>query len=161
MSESMYGFMFLIVGLIAAALLLFFGSMTSKDERDYYILKEAMQGAMMDSVDDNAYQVGLTQEEVDKNKDSIKCQSGVPGTIRIVKEQFIENFVRRYTDSTRAANGYTIKFYKVQECPPLVSIRVISKESTTFIQRVVGANDDSKKDSFIVNNLSAILESRN
>lgn len=161
MSESMYGYLFLILGIFAAAILLLFGSLSVKDEQNYYLLKEVTEAAMLDSVDKIAYEVGLTQEEVDNNE-SVLCVSGKPGTIRIIKEQFVENFTRRFAEVVGINADYTIKFYDIDECPPKVSVRIISNQNYSWLRRVMtgefNLDEDNKE---IINDLNAILESKN
>ncbi len=160
MSESMWGYLFIMLGIVAAVLLLFFGSVNSKNELDYYALKEVTQNAMLDSVDDVAYQVGLSQAEVD-TIDTIDCESGKPGTIRIITEKFIENFARRYAEIAHSGYEYTIGFYKIQECPPKVSIRVQSKENYSLLRNVLrGRGTGGTEEKIITNDLSAILETK-
>lgn len=160
MSESMWGYLFIILGIVAAALILFFGSVNTKNEQDYYGLKEVTQNAMLDSVDKVAYQVGLSQNEVDKIK-TIDCESGKPGTIRIVTEKFVENFARRYAEIAQKNFEYTIGIYKVQECPPKVSIRVQSKENYSFLRSILkGRRAEANEEKIITNDLTAILETK-
>ena len=85
MSETVWGFLFLMLGLIAAGILLLFGTINTKNEQDYYALKEATQNAMLDAVDDAAYHVGLVEAEVQGNP-AIHCKSGVVGTVRIITD---------------------------------------------------------------------------
>ena len=48
------------------------------------------------------------------------------GEIRINREKFVENFIRRYAESASMSREYNIKFYDINEKPPKVSIRVSS-----------------------------------
>ena len=121
MSTSTWGYLFLLLGIFAAAILLFFGNISSKNEQNYYLLKETTQNAMLDSVDKVAYQVGLTQEEVNNIK-TIDCASGQPGTIRIITERFVESFARRFSESVANNKNYKIQFYEINECPAKVSV---------------------------------------
>ena len=135
MSTSTWGYLFLLLGIFAAALLLFFGNISSKNEQNYYLLKETTQNAMLDSVDKVAYQVGLTQEEVDNIK-TIDCASGQPGTIRIITERFVESFARRFSESVANNKNYKIQFYEINECPAKVSVKVTSTESYSWLRRL-------------------------
>lgn len=163
MSSSMWGYLFLILGIIAAALLLLFGGINTKDENNYYILKEATQNAMLDSVDNVAYHVGLTQEEVDQNSDIISCKSGVSGTVRIISEKFVENFARRYAEVAPTNYTYRVEIYDIQECPAKVTLRVISKQNYSWVKRLLTrevSGKEAEEEAFIVNDLSAILETK-
>ncbi len=159
MSESMWGYLFILLGLIAAVLLLFFGTVNTENEQDYYGLKEVTQNAMLDSVDNVAYHVGLTQDEVTNNP-TIHCNSGVSGTVRIITEKFVENFARRYAEIAQDNWEYTIKIYDIQECPPKVSLTVESKENYSALRRAFrgSRNGDDDETKIITNKLTAILE---
>ena len=159
MSSSMWGYLFLFLGIMAAALLLLFGSINTKNEQDYYLIKEVTQNAMLDSLDNNAYIAGLEQDEVDK-VDTIMCASGNPGTIRIVTEKFVENFARRFAEVALDNQSYRIEFYDIIECPAKVTLRVISKEDSSWVRRIFRGSDSSTDEVLIVNDLSAILESK-
>jgi len=158
----MWGYLFLVLGIMAAALLILFGNINTKNEQNYYLLKEVTQNAMLDSVDEAAYKVGLTSDEV-KNIDSIHCVSGKPGTIRIVTEKFVENFTRRFADSAKVNNNYNYKiiFYDIVECPAKVSLKVVSTENYSWVRRLFrGEGSIDTDNTNIVNELSAILETR-
>lgn len=157
MSESMWGYLFLVLGIAAAALLILFGSISTKNEQDYYFLKEITQNAMLDSVDEAAYKVGLTQEQVE-NINTIDCVSGKPGTIRIVTERFVENFARRFSEVATLDQEYRIEFYEIQECPAKVSLKVKSREDYTWVDKLFGGEDGGT--AIIENSLSAILETK-
>lgn len=159
MSSSMWGYLFLFLGIMAASLLLLFGSINTKNEQDYYLIKEVTQNAMLDSVDNNAYIAGLEQDEVDK-VDTIMCASGNPGTVRIVTEKFVENFARRFAQVALDNQDYRIEFYDIIECPAKVTLRVISKEDSSWVRRIFRGDDNSTDEVLIVNDLSAILESK-
>ena len=158
MSTSMWGYTFIIVGLMAAFLLILFGGINTKGEQNYYLIKESMQNAMLDSVDENAYKVGLEQSEVD-SVSTINCESGKPGTVRIVTEKFVENFTRRFAESANLSQEYRIEIYDIQECPAKVSLKVISKENYTWIKRFF-TGDTKNEETLIVSELSGILESK-
>ena len=160
MSESMWGYLFLFLGLMAAALLILFGGINTKNETNYYLLKEVTQNAMLDAVDDVAYKVGLTQEEVD-NIDTINCVSGKPGTIRIVTEKFVESFARRLAEVAPSKGEYKIEFYEINECPAKVSVKIISQQDYSWVKRLFtrDASIDTEKTD-IVNKITAILETK-
>lgn len=158
MSETMWGYLFMMLGVIAAALLLFFGAVNTENEQDYYALKEATQNAMLDSVDNVAYHVGLSQDEVNGNP-TIHCNSGVSGTVRIITEKFVENFARRYAEIAKSNLEYTIKIYDIQECPPKVSLLVESKENYSALRKVFrGEQKTEDETKIITNKLTAVLE---
>lgn len=161
MSTSTWGYLFLLLGIFAAAILLFFGNVSSKNEQNYYLLKETTQNAMLDAVDKVAYQVGLTQKEVDEIN-TIDCVSGQPGTIRIITERFVESFARRFSESVANNKKYTIQFYEINECPAKVSVRVTSTESYSWLRRLFRGESAQAEveEANIVNQLTAILETK-
>lgn len=157
MSESMWGYLFLVIGILAAALLILFGNINTKNEQNYYSLKEVVQNAMLDSFDKEAYDKGLTHSQV-INSSTINCAEGIIGTIRINKDEFVENFARRYAQVANINTNYTIKIFDIQECPAKVSVSIESKENYSWVRKLFrGSGDDEV---VIVNDLSAILETK-
>ena len=80
-------------------------------ELDYYLVKETTESAMQDAID---------VEYLRQN-----------GLIRIDKERFAENFLRRFADSVDLTRGYNIKIYDINEVPPKVSVKI---DSNTVLQ---------------------------
>lgn len=163
MQSSVWGYLFLILGLLGIVLINLFGNITVSNEDMYYILKEVTEASMIDSVDYQAYRVGVGYDGVTEktDSDSMHCISGVPGTIRIVKEKFVESFVRRFAKSVTNNRDYKISFEDIDECPPKVSVKVVAKEPYKLLGNLFGSNDevDYETDSAeVVNTLSAILE---
>ena len=72
------------------------------------------------------------------------------GTIRIYREKFVENFIRRYAESVSTTREYTIKFYDINELPPKVSLSVTSG--------VVGVGCSTQMTFDLQNMIDAILE---
>ena len=130
MKESFWGVMIFTFGVIAIILVYFFQSMTNTDEHNYTLLKEATEGAMIDAIDLAYYRTN--------------------GTVRIDQEKFVENFIRRFAESTQLSRTYVIKIYDVSEVPPKVSLQVSSTEDTNVTGEIMEFD--------IVNRLDAILE---
>lgn len=165
MQSSVWGYLFLVLGLIGIVLINLFGNITVSNEDMYYILKEVTEASMIDAVDYQAYRVGVGYDDVteETDPDSMHCIAGIPGTIRIVKEKFVESFVRRFSKTATNNRNYKITFEDIDECPPKVSITVTAKEPLTLLSKVVGKSDkvNYETDSAeIVNTLSAILEDK-
>ena len=137
MSTSMYGYLFIFLGIMAAALLLLFGNINTKNEENYYLLKEVTHNAMLDSVDRDAYGVGLDSNKSLKNS---SCPYSVPGTVRIVTDAFLESFTRRWAEVASTNKTYKIEVFDIQECPPKVSLRVISTENYSWVRRIFNGN---------------------
>ncbi len=98
-------------------------------ELDYYLLKETTEAAMQDAIDVEYYRQN--------------------SLIRMDKEKFVENFVKRFANSVDSTRSYNLKFYDINEVPPKVSVKVDSK--------TVLAVDGSQAD--ISTTYSALIES--
>ena len=132
MKESFWGIFVITVGVVCVFLIYMFQDITNTDEHNYTLLKETTEGAMIDAVDLAAY----------RNE----------GIIRIDREKFVENFIRRFAEDASLSKSYLISIYDVNEYPPKVSIRVSS---------VAGGADALSGDIMnftIMNQLDAILE---
>ena len=131
MKESFWGYLVILMGVISIAFIFFFQRVTNTDEHNYHLLNEVTEAAMFDSVNIGEYRA--------------------TGAIRIDREKFVENFIRRFAQSASLARTYEIKIYDVNETPPKVSIEVKSTEAGN----VTG---DEQINFDIVNRLDAILE---
>ena len=109
MKESFWGYLVILMGVISIAFIFFFQRVTNTDEHNYHLLKEVTEAAMFDSVNIGEYRA--------------------TGAIRIDREKFVENFIRRFAQSASLARTYEIKIYDVNETPPKVSIEVKSTEA--------------------------------
>lgn len=125
----------LLAGLLSLTGIYYVLDGTIINEEDYHGLKEAMEAAMVDAIDIDYYQK--------------------TGEIKIIKEKFVEDFTRRFVNTTKyGKKGYTIEFYDIIESPPKASI-IITGHSGSF--RLTLDNDDySSYD--ILNRLDAILK---
>lgn len=95
----------MILGIIGVSIILLFQQLTTTNENDYYLLKEITEAAMVDSIDISYYRE--------------------TGKLKIVREKFVENFTRRFAESTLIiGTKYTIKFFDIMEEPPKVSVRI-------------------------------------
>ena len=130
MKDSFWGIFIISVGIITMVIIFFFQELTTTDEQIYTLLRETTESAMYDAID---YGV-LTQSK----------------TIKINREKFVENFVRRFAQNATLANTYVIEIYDVNEKPPKVSIKVSTKENTNLASEILEFD--------IVNKLDAILE---
>lgn len=130
MKESFWGVAVVGIGIVAIFLIYFFLNITTTDEHNYHLLKETTEAAMYDALDLAAYRES--------------------GTIRIDREKFVENFLRRFAESASLSKTYQIDILDVNEEPPKVSIRVSSAEFTAVTGEVMEFE--------ISNTLDAILE---
>ncbi len=130
MKDSFWGIFIITVGIITMVIIFFFQELTTTDEQIYTLLRETTEAAMYDAID---YGV-LTQSK----------------TIKINREKFVENFVRRFAQSATLQNTYQIDIYDVSETPPKVSLKVSTKKSTTATNEVITFD--------LINKLDAIME---
>ena len=123
----------IVLGIFGLFIILLFSEITVSNEQDYYSLKEAAEAAMIESVDIAYYRL--------------------TGDIKIVKEKFVENFTRRFTETSTFGQGnYQIDFYQISETPPKVSIRILDKTTDYSIY-----NYDSENYN-ILNEITSILD---
>ena len=132
MKESYWGYGLILLGILVIGVMLLVNSSTTGTTQDYYMLKEVTQASMIDAVDYSYYRLY--------------------GDIRISKQKFIENFIRRFSENTNISKNYDVNFYDIYEVPPKVSVRVTSA-SNSFN---VGHESDTSLD--LVNEIDAILE---
>ncbi len=122
----------ILIGIFGVSIILLFQNVTTTNENDYYLLKEVTEAAMIDAIDISYYRE--------------------TGDLKIVKEKFVENFTRRYAESTLlVSGGYDIYFYDIMETPPKVSIFI---DTNVGRFSVVGNVNDYN----VQNKLDAILE---
>ncbi|HIS90551.1 MAG TPA: hypothetical protein IAC20_02675 [Candidatus Faecisoma merdavium] len=129
MKESFWGAAVVAIGVITIFFILFFQSITNTDEHNYHLLKEATEAAMYDALDLASY----------KNE----------GVIRIDREKFVENFLRRFAESATLSNTYKVEIYDVNETPPKVSIKVSSSEQTNLTGEVLEFDISNKIDAIL------------
>ena len=130
MKETFWGVAVVALGLLAIFFLYFFQSITNTDEHNYHLLKEATEAAMYDALDLASYR-----------------ESGI---VRIDREKFVENFLRRFAESATLSKTYKMEIYDVNELPPKVSLKVSSSETTGLTGEILEFD--------ISNRIDAILE---
>ena len=117
--------------------ILLFNEITVSNEQDYYTLKDATEAAMIEAVDVAYYRL--------------------TGEIKISQEKFVENFTRRFTQTSTFGQGnYSVDFYQITEYPAKVSLRIVDDTNSYNIYTFT-ANDEATQ-ARIVNQLSAILD---
>lgn len=135
MKWSFYSAGMIMFGLVGFGIIFLFVQLTVNSDEEYYLLKEVTEASMYDAIDLAYY----------RNT----------GELKIVKEKFVESFIRRFAESTNInAESYDIKIYNVVESPPKVSIEITSNlgEKTIF---------ESTDEYSVINDLDAILEYSN
>lgn len=114
MKESYWGYWLVLLGIFVVVVMLLANDATTTNTQDYYQLKEVANSAMYDSID-YAYYSQTRQ-------------------VRILKEVFVENFLRRFAETVGITDTYNVQFFDLYESPPKVSIKI----STTTAGFVVG-----------------------
>lgn len=135
MSESFWGTFIISAGVIIIALIFFMQKVTNSNEQIYNLLKQTTEAAMYDSVDNDSF--------YSDSENGIKV-------LRINREAFVENFIRRFSQNASLTNTYVVEFYDINEYPPKVSIRVKTKNGAVIM------NEEFEFDS--VEQIDAILE---
>ena len=131
MKESYWGYWIVLLGVFIVVVMLFTQNATTTNTQDYYQLKEVANSALYDAIDYSYY--AKTQQ------------------IRIMKEVFVENFIRRFAETVRTTDTYDISFYDLYESPPKVSVRIATNTGDYIV-----AGDDSNLG--IVNTIDLIVE---
>lgn len=142
MKYSILGTAFVTLGFVGIIFIAMFQSITVDNESEYYILKEAMEAAMLESVDMVCY----------RNNSQESKENGCGKVIKIAEQKFVENFTRRFAATVNGdVKKYEIQFYDIIESPPKASVVIkgLTKDYT-----IVGQDDGFN----ITNSLSGILE---
>ena len=132
MKESFWGIFVVFMGVLGITFIVLFQNLTNTDQHNSQLLQEVTEAAMWDSLDYAAYR-----------KD---------GKVKIAREKFVENFIRRYAQSASRSREYEITFYDINEAPPKVSVSVRS--------RVLSTNNNTQVTFDLQNRLDAILEAK-
>lgn len=123
----------IMIGLFGFLIIIMFNEITVSNEQDYYTLKEATEAAMIESIDVAYYRL--------------------TGQIKMSQEKFVENFARRFMETSTFGQGnYEIYYYQISETPPKVSLRIVDSTNEYNQYDVETSSYD------IVNQLSAILD---
>ncbi len=130
MKESFWGYMVIVLGVVAIAVIWFIANSTRTDQHNFYLLRETVEASMLDSVDLAVYRQ--------------------TGEIEINEATFIENFLRRFANNADLSNTYVIEIYDISTKPPKVSMKVSSASDVTATGDIISFN--------MINNIDAILE---
>lgn len=128
----------IILGLFGFLIIILFNEITVSNEQDYYTLKDATEAAMIESIDVAYYRLS--------------------GELKMSQEKFVENFTRRFTETSTFGQGnYEIEYYQISETPPKVSLRIVDATKKYNIYNTYSVDIDATQID-IVNELSAILD---
>lgn len=131
MKESYWGYWLVMLGILVIGVMLLISSTTTGTTEDYYELKETASASVIDAVDYSYYRLY--------------------GDLKISKEKFIENFIRRFSESATMTKEYNISFYDISEVPPKVSIKISSVSNSVNIANTTNNSFD------LVNKIDMIL----
>ena len=131
MKESLWGYWLILLGIIIITVMILLQNYTTTNQQDYYLAKEVTYAAMYDAIDYGYYKKY--------------------GELKIIKEKFVENFIRRFAESATLNKNYKINIYSVYETPPAVSIEI----KTNTGEFLVGSEEINAG---ITTRLTAILE---
>ncbi len=131
MKESYWGYWLILLGIFVIVVMMLIQNATTTNTQDYYQLKEVANSALYDSVDYAYY--------------------SQTGQVRIMKEIFVANFLKRFASTISLTDTYNVDFYDLYESPPKVSVK-ITTQSGNFI--VNGENTSVD----IVNSIDLIAE---
>ena len=128
----------IIIGLFGLLIIILFNEITVSNEQDYYTLKEATEAAMIEAIDITYYRL--------------------TGEIKMSQEKFVENFTRRFTETSTFGQGnYSIIYNQINETPPKVSLQIVDTTKSYNIYNTFSVDLDATQID-IVNQLSAILD---
>ena len=130
MKESYWGYWLVMLGILVIGVMLLISSTTTGTTQDYYELKETASASMVDAVDYSYYRLY--------------------GDLKISKEKFIENFIRRFSESATMTKEYNISFYDIHEVPPKISVKISSVSNSVNIANTANSFD-------LVNKIDMVL----
>lgn len=137
MKETMWGYWIIVLGIFVIVVMMILQNLTTTGQQNYYILREVTDAAMHESIDWAHF----------------RLTGGDGGTpeLRINKEKFVENWLRRFAESINISRYYTVSFYDLFESPPKVSVRVAT--STDNFGTMAGMDQFD-----VVDTLTSIME---
>lgn len=128
MKDSIWAYFMIMFGIIVIAFIFFIQRTTNADQHNYTLLRETVEAAMYDAIDQDTY----TNQNI----------------VKINQQKFIESFLRRFAENASLGKTYVVEIYDINETPPKVSIKVSSTEN--------GVSEVLDFD--LVNKVDAILE---
>ena len=140
MKYAYWCFGMIMAGLFGLFFIVMFQDITINNESEYYVLKEAMEASMLESIDWVCYRIG---------------ENCGPEEIKISEQKFVENFTRRYAASASGSvTSYEIQFYDIIEKPAKATVVIKGKTQKFGIL----SNKDEDVTFNLTNDLSGILE---
>ena len=134
MKESMWGYWIVVLGISIMSVMVLLQNYTTTNEQDYYLIKNVLEASMYDAVDYGYY------------RDT--------GDLKMNAEKFVENFMRRFSETVNINKTYKIDFYQIYEEPPAASVSVTTNSGNTNFGQSNTATDDEAN---VTNRLTGIL----
>jgi len=184
----MWAIFLFILGIFGIVLINLFGNITTTNQQDYTLIKNAVEAAMNDSIDYASYQVGFylcfDTKTLPRDKDgriiinskkdyhivlrTVNLQPSevagcdlLKGKIKINKEVFVESFLRRFANNVHNNKSFEVTIQEVIEYPPKVSVRVDTYNTYSGTPKSSVIEGDFDKGDFnIRNQIDAILENK-
>ena len=139
MKYAYWCFGLIMAGLFGIFFIVMWQDITINNESEYYVLKEAMEASMLESVDWVCYREG---------------EDCGPYDIKISEQKFVENFTRRYAASASGSvTSYEIQFYDIIEKPAKATVVIKGKTQKYGI-----LSGDGDATFSLTNDLSGIIE---
>lgn len=134
MKESMWGYWIVVLGISIMSVMVLLQNYTTTSEQDYFLIKEVLEASMYEAVDYGYY------------RDT--------GELKMNTEKFVENFVRRFSETVNINKNYKLEFYQIYEQPPAASVAVKTKTDGSNFGQQAGSTETSAD---VVNRLTGIL----
>lgn len=104
MKESAWGYGIIMLGLAIFGVIMLTQRFAKTNEEDFYLGREVLASSMIDAVDLASFRK--------------------TGELVMIKEKFVEIFIRRFSESVAADKTYKLDFYDIREYPPKASVRI-------------------------------------
>ena len=134
MKESLWGYWIVVLGVSIMGVMILLQNYTTTNEQDYYMVKEVLEASMYEAVDYGYY------------RDT--------GELKMNTEKFVENFIRRFSETVNINKKYTLTFYDIYEMPPAASVSIATMTNESAFGKNQGAAEDAAG---VVNRLTGIL----
>jgi hypothetical protein len=113
MKEYMWGYMLIALGLVIITIIVLVQNITTTQEEDYYLTREILEASMIDALDYGTFRS--------------------TGEVAMIKEKFVEVFIRRFAESVSGTKDYTLEFYDINEIPPKATVRVLTNSGDVTV----------------------------
>lgn len=167
-----------VMGIAGIVIINIFGNITTTNQQDYTLVKNATEAAMYDAIDIASYRSGFYfctragttftstsqyQLVLNKNIDEEEfTKSGecrlIVGEFKISADVFSESILRRFASNINNSKSYKVTIQEVIEYPPKVSVRVDTYNS--YNNKIENTETFETGDFTIRNQVDGILEKK-